>query len=120
MISYPVYKIVHLFGIFLIIAALGGVSLHAINGGTRNHPFRKKAAMTHGIGMFLALLGGFGLLARLGIHWPWPLWVALKLTIWLFFGGAIALAYRSSARWLWWAVPVLGGCAAYLAIQKPF
>ncbi len=122
MISYPVYKVVHLFGIFLIFVSLGGVTLHSMNGGSREHPMRKKAAMTHGVGLLIALVGGFGLLARLGVLSPFPLWAALKLVIWLFMGGAIALAYRAKGgigKMLWWLFPLLGASAAYLAIFKP-
>jgi hypothetical protein len=72
--------------------------------------------------MVLVLLGGFGMLARLGIHWPWPGWVLGKVIIWIILGGIIALIYRLPhvGKALWYIVLLLGTLAAYLAIMKPF
>ena len=65
MINYQVYKLVHLFGIFLTLISLGGMYLHAMNGGTKEtNASRKLSAIGHGVGLFLVLLGGFGMLAR--------------------------------------------------------
>ena len=118
--SYEFYKIVHLFGISLVVMALGGILLFTINGGTKvSNSFRKGAMMTHGIGLLLVLVGGFGLLARLGIH-AIPMWAALKLLIWALFGAFVGLAYKPNlARKVWLVVPVLVVCAAALAITKP-
>lgn len=122
MLSIAVYKNIHLLGVFMVIMALGGVILHHILGGTRDHAWRKPLAITHGIGLLLVLLGGFGLLARLGIPWPWPGWTFVKLIIWVVFGALGAIAARSKvlAPPLWWITIVLAGLAAYLAINKPF
>jgi hypothetical protein len=72
--------------------------------------------------MVLVLLGGFGMLARLGIHWPWPGWVVGKIIIWIILGGIIALIYRlpNAGKALWYIVLLLGAFAAYLAIMQPF
>jgi hypothetical protein len=96
--------------------------LHHILGGTRDHAWRKPVAITHGIGLFLVLLGGFGMLARLGIHWPWPGWVLVKVVIWIILGalGAVAARKTTLAQPLWWMTIVLGGLAAYVAGNKPF
>lgn len=74
--------------------ALGGVTLHVLNGGTKEFANRKMIAITHGIGLFLILLGGFGMLARLGIIWPWPGWIVAKFIIWLAYGGLLTLVYK--------------------------
>lgn len=123
MIPYHVYKVIHLVGIFTILLALGGVALHVINGGTRLYQARRWAATFHGVGLLLALIGGFGLLARLGIH-SWPLWVILKLVVWLALGALPVFFYRSSgkpssSKGLWLTTLVLAGLAAGLAIYKP-
>lgn len=106
----------------MVLMALGGVLLHRINGGTRTYSWRKPVAITHGVGMFLVLLGGFGMLPGLGIHWPWPGWVIGKVIIWIVFGALIALIFRKPtlAKPLWWITIALAGLAAYLAGNKPF
>jgi hypothetical protein len=123
MISYPVYKVIHFIGIFMVFLSLGGVTMHVINGGAKEHAWRKPLAITHGVGLFLALLGGFGLLARLGIvHGMLPGWVLAKLAIWTVFAAVLGVVIRkrSWAGPLWAITVILGGVAAYLAGSKPF
>lgn len=123
MISYDVYKVIHLIGILMVFLALGGVATNAINGGTKIHSWRKGVAITHGIGLVLSLVAGFGLLARLGLAQSGiPGWAIAKLVIWLFFGGVTAVFIRKPglAKPLWLFVILLGGLAAYLAGSKPF
>lgn len=117
--SLQFYKLIHLLGISLVVMAVGGILLHTINGGTKvSNTFRKGAMMTHGIGLLLALVGGFGLLARL--HLGFPLWATGKLVIWLIFGALAGVAYKPNlARKLWVAVPVLVVVGAALALMKP-
>ena len=62
--SYAFYKWLHLTGIFLTLMPLGGMLLHMMNGGTRDFARRKVLGALHGLGTLLALVGGFGLLAR--------------------------------------------------------
>jgi hypothetical protein len=122
MIPLVVYKNLHLLGVFMILMALGGLIIHQINAGTRQQVWRKPVAITHGIGLVLVLVGGFGMLARLGIPWPWPGWVVGKIIIWLIFGVLIAVIGRTPtlAKPWWWSTIVLAAIAAYLAINKPF
>lgn len=123
---YETYKLLHFLGILLVFAALGGVSLFAMNlGDRRGNRARGLVAATHGLGLLVVLLGGFGLLVHLGLgHNPlgWPGWVWVKLLVWLALGGLLALPYGRPhlARTLWWAYPLLGLVAAYAAIYKPF
>lgn len=123
MISYSVYKVVHLVGVMMVFLALGGVTMHAIQGGAREFPWRRPAAITHGIGLVLALVGGFGLLARIGImHGSLPGWVIAKLGIWVVFALLVGVVIRKKtwAKSIWILTLVLGGLAAYLAGSKPF
>lgn len=97
--------------------------MHVINGGEKHHAWRKPTAMTHGIGLLLALVGGFGLLARLGVvHGGLPAWVIAKLGIWFVFAIMVGVVIRkkSLAKPLWFITLLLGGLAAYLAGSKPF
>jgi hypothetical protein len=122
MIALEIYKNIHLLGVFMILVALGGLILQQINTRTREQVWRRPVVITHGIGMVLVLVAGFGMLARGGIHWPWPGWVIGKIIIWLVFGVLIAVIGRSPslAKPLWWITIALAGIAAYLALNRPF
>jgi hypothetical protein len=124
MFSYAVYKVVHLVGILMVFMALGGLSASVINNiGKTNNLWRKQLAITHGVGLLVSLVGGFGLLARLGIvQNGLPGWIIAKLCIWLLFGLLTAVLYRKPnlARPLWILIIIFGGWAAYLAGSKPF
>ena len=125
MLSHQFYNVVHILGIVLLVMALGGMALHAANGGTRReNAARGLIAALHGIGAFLILLGGFGMLARLGaMHGSgFPGWIWVKLVIWVLLGAAALLPYRrpALARPLLFVVPGLAAVAAYMAVYKPF
>ena len=122
MLSYSVYKLLHYFGMFLIFTAVGGVTVHAAGGGDKeSNPARRALAVSHGIGLLLMAVAGFGMLAQIGVSamggWLWA-----KIIIWLVLGAATVLPYkaRSLAGAMLMLVPLLGALAAYLAIYKPF
>ena len=124
MLSREFYTIVHIIGVVTLMAALGGVALHAMNGGTgHDNRSRRFTATLHGVGAFLVLLGGFGMLARLGVaHGAiFPAWIWAKLLIWVFLAAAPFLPYQrpALARWLMLGLPVAGGLAAWMALYKP-
>ena len=123
MISYSVYRLVHLVGIFLLFVVLGGLSWSAARTGTTAAASRRLATILHGVALFIVLLGGFGLMARLGVAHgtAWPGWVWAKLGIWLLAGAAVVIPKRKPewALGLFLLLPVLGGLAAWLAIFKP-
>ena len=122
--SMPVdfYRTLHLIGIFTVILSLGGMCLHVISGGTRNYAGRKFAAISHGIGLLVVLVSGFGLLAKLGYLQALPGWAVAKLVTWLILGGMPALIYRQPrlSRLFWILILAFSGLNAYLAIYKPF
>ena len=124
MMSYQAYKVIHLVGIFLTLGALAGLALAAASGATKQtNPARRLIAVFHGVGLFVVLLGGFGLLARLGItHGSFPGGVWAKLGLWVLIGALVAVPYRRPdlARAVFVSIPLLGGLAAWLAIFKPF
>ena len=122
MISYPVYKVIHLVGIMMVFLSLGGITMHVINGGSKAHAWKKPLMITHGIGLLFSLVGGFGLLARIGVmHGTMPAWAILKLEIWGVFAIAVSLITRKQtiAKPMWVLILLLGGFAAYLAGSKP-
>ena len=121
---YSTYKLIHYFGIFLLIAALAATSMNAIRGGTRSEwPWRKALGAAHGVAAFLILLGGFGMLARLGIvQGGLPGWVIAKLVIWVTLATAIMVPKfgQQYAKALMVALPVLALSAGAIALFKPF
>lgn len=121
MFSYQFYLVLHVTGTFMILASLGGIALHVINGGTRDYTARKWAGMFHGIGLTIALVGGFGLLARLGLAKVWPTWVIVKLVVWIALGAMPALLYRQRqlAKVWWLVILALAATAVYMASYKP-
>jgi hypothetical protein len=121
-LSYTVYKALHLLGILLTVTALGGMSIHAANGGTRSESrTRALATAVHGTGLLLVLVAGFGMLARLGASAASG-WVLVKLGIWLALGLAAMIPYARPrvARALFLAVPLLAALAGVVALTKPF
>jgi hypothetical protein len=123
-VSYPFYKLMHFVGIFVMLVALAATCMHAAMGGTKpENPLRKALGAAHGIGVLLILTGGFGMLARLGIvQGGLPVWVMIKLVLWVALAAAMALPYlsRTWARALLVAMPVLAALAGATAIIKPF
>lgn len=122
MFSHQFYNVVHIVGLILLMAALGGMASLASTG-QRPVRTRRVTAALHGLGVFLILLGGFGMLARLGLVGgsSWPGWVWVKLLIWGTLAVAAFLPYRFPRMSLpvLFLLPVLGGLAAYMAIYKP-
>ena len=121
--SYAFYKIVHVFGIAMMLIALGGVFVHAANeSDKRANVVRKAVLILHGIGSILVLVAGFGLLAKLGEVSGFPSWLWPKLIIWLVLSGLVAVPYRSRslAKVLLFLTPLLVLLAAFFAVQKPF
>jgi hypothetical protein len=122
-VSLEFYKVLHIVGLVAVWMALGGATLHAANGGNRaSNKARGLVAGTHGIGLLLMLVGGFGMLAKLQLMGAMPGWVVAKLVLWLLVGGALVLPMRmpALARPLWFALPVVAGLGAWLALYKPF
>lgn len=123
--SYAAYKLIHIFGLFALFVALAGMAAHAAAGHEKseNNNYRTLLAL-HGLGALVALTGGFGLLARVGVmHGQmFPGWIWSKLVLWLLLGGLIAVPYRKKALAgvLLVALPFLGLLGAYLANYKPF
>jgi hypothetical protein len=134
MIPYATYKVVHYLGIFLLLTALAarlgraaGFAAGASAAGTAQpaqDPWKRRLGITHGTALFLILLGGFGMLARLDVTQglALPGWIWAKLGIWTLLGAAIVVASRIPALSgrLLVVVPALAVLAGIIALYKPF
>lgn len=125
MLPYAFYKLVHILGIALALVSLGGFAVHALHGGAKSdNRARTLLIAMHGVGAFLILLGGFGLLARLNFPHgePFPGWLWAKLIVWLAVAAIVMLPYRkpNAARPMLLALPLLAVTAALMAVYKPF
>lgn len=79
---YPVYKMIHVVAIVLFFSSMAMASV--------KRERSTRGMIITGISLVLILVSGFGLVARLGITHgaQWPLWLYVKLAIWLVVGGA--------------------------------
>jgi hypothetical protein len=118
-----VYKLLHLLGIMLLFASLGGMAILGLRGGEEREvaPLRKLLTAAHGIALLVVFVAGFGLMARLGIMSNWPTWIFIKLGLWLILGGAVAVVRRTPELGRVWLLllPLVGGAAAWVAFTHP-
>lgn len=118
MLSVGLYKVLHVAGLLVAFASVGG--LLALTYAGVQQSGRRWFLAFHGVGLLLGLVGGFGVLGRLGLGFP-P-WIAFKLAIWVCVGVAPVVARRKpkAALGVWAFVAVLGVVATALARFKPF
>ena len=120
--SYQFYKVLHLAGILGLFLSLGALIMHSCHGGEKKFKGRKMMIITHGISLLVIFVAGFGLMARLNMMGSgWPLWIYIKVGIWLALGGAVALIARKTqwAGGLFWTILTIGVLAAWVANFKP-
>lgn len=121
--SYEFYKLLHLIGVFLTLSGLAGMAIHVAGGGTKaTFKSRALASATHGIGLVVTLVAGFGLLAKLGLMAGMPGWAIAKLVVWLILGALPALIWRKpgAAKMFYFLAILFAAFNGYLAIYKPF
>lgn len=121
LMSYEIYKLLHLVGIFLLFLSYGMALRPALAGGDAAAPGRGFVAAGHGLGLLLLLVAGFGMMARLGISTPWPAWIWVKVGIWLVMALGLTVVKRAPAlaKLAWLAVLALGVVSAWAAVFKP-
>jgi len=61
---------------------------------------KKRTMMITGILSLLMLIGGFGMIAVMGLGFPW--WVVVKLICWLVLSSMAGMAYRKPASMGTW------------------
>ncbi len=125
--SYEFYKIIHFFSIISLFLSLGALLTFSGNIEKLEGKFhkagvgnKKKLMVLHGISVLFLLISGFGLIARLQLH-SFPLWVILKLCIWLILGVLIPVMIGRGVhkKWGWLIILVSASIAVFLAVLKP-
>ena len=119
MLSHATYKVIHLLGIFLLFSGMGGLwAVAASASESFLASIRRLAIAAHGAAMLLILVAGFGMMARLQISHSWPLWIWIKMVIWVLLAGYPVLLKRQQKPLaiLFFLAPVLGTIAAYAAL----
>ncbi len=120
MLPIQLYQQIHLIAILMVFFALGATMVLSLSGATLKK-VRVLGAVTHGVGLVLVLVSGFGMLARMGGGFPG--WVIVKLGVWVLLGGALVAAKRLHASMgavFWWGLILLGAIAIHMVILKPF
>lgn len=122
--SYETYKTLHILGLILLFIGFGALWAPALDRGNAE-PAPKGAArrfgiISHGLGMLLLIVAGFGMLAKAQLGFP--AWLHPKLLIWVLFGALVMVPAHlpALARPMWVVLPLLGVIAGGLAIFKPF
>lgn len=84
--TYELYKIVHLGSIFLFIIT----TAYLLYSDSK----KNKHKIFLGFCSLMIIFGGMGLMARAGYGDSWPLWLKIKLVIWLILSGFIPVAIK--------------------------
>ena len=118
MLPYAFYKIIHLFGLGMSVTGLGGLAFAGADGVDKESSKTwKLASILHGVGLFLVLLGGMGMIkGNFGAGW-----VHGKFTLWFLFGAAMMIPRRKPAlaKPLFLSLPVLVAVGAWLGGMQP-
>ena len=113
--SYEIYKLIHFFAIISLFLSIGALLVYS-----GNKKQKKGIMILHGLAVLALLVSGFGLIARLKMH-SLPLWIWLKLSIWIILGILIPIliAKKINKKWVWLLVFISGLGAIYLGVLKP-
>lgn len=94
MISYEVYKILHLFTLMMLMSATG-----IVIGEGRWIP-NKHFKICLGFLSLLVFVGGMGLIARLQFKHgePFPLWIWIKIIAWILLNAILVAIFRMQSK----------------------
>ena len=119
MLSHAAYKLVHLAAILMLFSGIGGLWAISRNKSAGDPSAARKVLMAlHGVALLLILVGGFGMLARLGLHGGWPPWVWIKIVLWLVIGAwpVVLRRIERPSTLIFLIAPILGAIAAWAAL----
>lgn len=122
MFSYSFYSFLHICAVITVLMSLAIVAMHISQGGTKlNLKARKGLAIAHGLSLVVALVAGFGLMARAGYQFSSSPWIHIKLMCWILLGVYPLFLYRG---WIPRKFALAGFCAiallaVYTVVFKP-
>tara|TARA_B110000037_G_C17049275_1_gene477029 strand:- start:169 stop:507 length:339 start_codon:yes stop_codon:yes gene_type:complete len=108
-----IYQLLHVFSIIL----LTGFTFYAVSNPQKH--LKKLLSMITGILAVLALVGGAGLMAKLGYSWGTP-WVIVKIVCWLALSAMSGMAFRKSKSVVLSGTILAVGVALYMVYFRPF
>jgi uncharacterized membrane protein SirB2 len=116
MIAYEIYKMIHIVSIVLLFTTL---SLSLVAGYNT-----KPVKIFSGVATLFLLVSGMGLVARIGISHgeSWPLWLQLKVVVWLIIGvggAVVAKRFQSQGKIFFLAMMALLVFVTYLVNYQP-
>ena len=119
MVMVQVYHVLHLLGIMMIFVGYGGLTARVMLD-VDDRRLRRLGAITSGLGLFLVLLGGFGLLARL-YDGQFLGWINVKIGVWVLLGALIFFINRfpKLGQFWWWLATLLGLVAVLMVYVRP-
>ncbi len=108
-----IYSLIHVFSILM----LSG-SIFYIAANPQKHKKAKMMAINGIVGL-IALVGAFGLIAKLGYEYTAG-WIIVKLVVWLFLMALAGMAYKKPKGFVLSSLIVSLGVALYMVYFKPF
>ncbi len=108
-----IYSLIHVLSIMLLTG-----SIFSIAANPQPHK-KKKMMMITGVLSLLALVGGFGLIAK--NHYSYTEgWIIVKAVVWLFLSALAGLAFKKSKSFVVTALVASMGIALFMVYFRPF
>ncbi len=112
--NYTFYHLLHLLSVFFLV----GSAVWAISNPMQSE--KKKVSMFSGIAGLVALISGFGLIAK--AKYGFPVWVIVKMVVWFLLVVLVGSAYkrREHKKQVLIALIILVSIAISMVTLKPF